>query len=107
MKIYRSQTSNRYFAYHNEEVLKQGKYIFENNPTSILIVKELSEVEAFYTILSYSQKDGSELIIHSKPIDGIVSGCKVFINDVPAPDGRYSVGWFKSINVKNGLVADM
>lgn len=106
VKVYRSQTSNRYFAYHNDEILRKGKWVFENNPTSILIIKELGEVEEFYTIISYKQKDGSELVIHSKPVDGIVKGCKVFIDDAPAPDGLYRLSWLKSINVKNGLVAD-
>ncbi|TXF86321.1 hypothetical protein FUA23_19575 [Neolewinella aurantiaca] len=106
VKIYRSQTSNRYFAYHNEEILKQGKYTFENNPTSILVIKELGEIEMFYTIQHYKQKDGSELVIHSKPVDGIINGCKAFVNDAPAPDGRYRLSWLKSVNVKSGVVTD-
>jgi hypothetical protein len=106
VKIYRSQTSNRYFAYHDEEILKQGEYTFENNPTSILIIKELGEIEEFYTIRHYKQKDGSEIVVHSKPVDGIVKGCNVYINESPAPDGRYRLTWLKSINVKNGVVTD-
>lgn len=106
VRIYKSRTSNRYFAYNNKQTLKPGTYTFENNPTSVLIVKELGEVEEFYTLKKYKQKNSTNIVIHSNPVNGIVNGCKVFIDDAPAPDGLYRLSWLKSINVKNGLVAD-
>jgi hypothetical protein len=106
LTIYLSQTSNRNYAYCKSTILNKGKYILENNPTSILIIKELGEVEEFYTIQRYKQKDGSELVVHSNPKDGIVNGCKAFVNDSPALDGRYRLTWLKSVNVKNGVVTD-
>lgn len=106
VRIYKSRTVNRYFAYNNKQTLKPGTYTFKNDLTTILIVKELGELEEFYTVKSFKQKGGIELIIHSNPVNGIVNGCKVFINGANAPDGRYRLTWLKSINVKDGIVTD-
>jgi hypothetical protein len=106
VRIYKSQTSNRFFAYQKSRVLKKGKYTFENNPTSILIVQELGEVEAFYTIKSYKQKKGTELVVHSNPVNGIINGCKAFINDAAAPDGRYRLGWLNTVSIEDGEITN-
>jgi hypothetical protein len=106
VRIYKSQTSNRFFAYQNSKILKKGTYEFENNYDVVLIVGEFGEVDEFYTLKIYKQEDGASLAVHRNPVDGIVNGCKVYINESPAPDGHYKLSWLKSINVKNGVVID-
>jgi|GEM_PF-2405556 len=106
MWIYRSQTSNRLFAYFKSNIVKAGTYNFNNNGSTVLIVGELGEVEAFYRLKTFRQKKGDSLAVHVNPVDGTINGCKVFIDDAPAPDGLYRLTWLKSLNVKNGLVAD-
>lgn len=51
----------------------------------------------------YPTSKGEIVIEHS--INGFIAvGDAVFQNNSPAPDGRYRLGLFKSINVKNGKV---
>jgi hypothetical protein len=105
ISVYESRASNRFFAYHKSEILTEGTYKFKDNAV-VLIVVALGEVEEFYRPKKVRLKDGANLVVHVNPVDGIINGCKVFKNDLPAPNGRYKLSWVKSINVKNGVVTD-
>lgn len=106
IKVFKSKTSNIYIAYRKSSVLAAGMYKIPHVNDITLLIGDLGEVKAFYIPKKIRQKDGSTLVVHKNPVNGIVKGCKVFINDVPAPDGHYRLSWLKSINVKNGLITD-
>lgn len=49
-------------------------------------------------------KDGTELTIHSYFTSGLREGDKVFINNHPASNGKYKLGWMDYIIVENGEI---
>lgn len=49
-------------------------------------------------------KDGTELVIQSYFTSGLREGDKVLINDCPAPNGKYKLGWMDYIVVENGHI---
>ena len=57
-----------------------------------------------YYVEKIDQDDGSQLEIYASRQNGIKSGCKVFLNGIPAPDGVYKKGWFSRITVRNGRI---
>ena len=62
------------------------------------VIKEL------YYRDDYKQEDGQLVRIFGSRTGGINPGCPVLRSGVPAPDGRYSTGWFSSVEVKDGVV---
>lgn len=58
----------------------------------------------FY-IVEYKQRNGSVLEIDGHKLKGIDVGCRVWINNRLAPDGKYRIDFLSSIHVFNGLIS--
>jgi hypothetical protein len=80
-----------------------GFYKEESVPVCYEISKGRIKME--YYLESYPQKNGLELIVAGSRISGIRKGCPAWVNDSPAPSGRYTRGFFHTkINIKDGRV---
>ncbi len=51
--------------------------------------------------------DGIQLNIKTKLSIGYTIGDKVFINDKPAPTGKYKLGWLDYLYVKDGEISSL
>lgn len=81
--------------------VEDGKYTLKEGNVSYLIKN--STIRIIYITKNYKIKNDEVLSIEQSVL-GRHSGDQVFINDLPAPDGKYKLGLFKSINVKDGKI---
>lgn len=58
-----------------------------------------------YFIERYEQKNGNIIEIDVHRMYGIRKGCKVWLNDKPAPNGQYKSGILSRINVLDGFIS--
>lgn len=60
------------------------------------------KIKMEYFIESFKQKNRSILEVGASRIDGFCNDSPVWLNGVPAPDGKYSMGFFRTATVSNG-----
>ncbi|MCF2446318.1 hypothetical protein L0657_20335 [Dyadobacter sp. CY345] len=61
-------------------------------------------VNIFY-IEEHDQRNGDKIEIDVHRMYGIRKGCRVWLNDKPAPNGQYKSGMLSRINVLDGLIS--
>lgn len=61
-------------------------------------------INEFY-VVEYKQKNGSVLEVDGHKLKGIDVGCRVWMNNQLAPDGKYRTDFLSSIHVFNGLIS--
>ena len=57
-----------------------------------------------FRVDAYTQPNGLTIEVDCYRLQSSIKGSRIWLNDFPAPDGRYKTGMFSSINVKNGVV---
>ena len=66
------------------------------------VEKQIEENQKYFD-LKYQTKKG-DLIIRSSLESGFKNGYNAYIGNEPAPDGKYTLGFMWSINIKDGKV---
>ncbi|MCX6244641.1 MAG: hypothetical protein NTU98_08035 [Bacteroidetes bacterium] len=91
---------NRVF-FEGEEV-QEGKYYYKTGEIALLV--KSGKIADIYYIRKYKMKDGLMLTVEQSYYDYRSVGDLVLINNQPAPDGTYKLGFIKKIKVKNGRI---
>ena len=78
-------------------------FLVEFRDDLTFLVKD-SRIYHIYSIYNYELKNGLILSIEQRSSISRHSGDKVYINNLPAPDGKYKLGVFSSIKVKDGQI---
>ncbi|UTM21860.1 hypothetical protein [Dyadobacter fanqingshengii] len=86
----------------NHRIAPNGLYRSMNSHT--FEVKE-GILNTIFFVERHHQRDRSIVEIDIHRMTGLQKGCKVWINNSPAPDGIYSTGFFSSIRVQDGQIA--
>jgi len=89
-------------VFFDGEKVPDGKYYLSSNESTLLVIN--SRIANIYKIRIYKTKDGTYLIVEQSHSNSRRLGDAVFINNQPAPDGKYKLGLFSSIKVKDGKI---
>ena len=89
------------FVFFEGERVQDGRY-FLSTDEEILLVKDSMIAKIFY-MKKYKTKDGIDLTVEQSQYS-YEKGDAVFINNRPAPDGKYKLGLFSSITVEDGKI---
>lgn len=98
---YEGITENLNVYFEGNEV-ENGKYPLKSGIYSLLV--NSSKIAKIYINKQYELKNGLTMFIEQQEYNHRNIGDKVFINDLPAPDGKYKLGLFSSIKVKDGQI---
>jgi hypothetical protein len=89
-------------VYIDSEEVEDGSYCMKLDNRKI-VVKQ-SKIEAILYRNKYITKDGIELSIEQSEMGYRRCNDFVFINDLPAPDGKYIIGVLNSVKVRKGMI---
>ncbi len=99
----------QYLGYSGSTQVRINNLIPENgfyrakNSNRLFEIKD-GKIDMEYYIEKHKQDDGRIIEISGSRLDGIRTGCPVWLNDSFAPDGVYKKGWFSTIRVKSGRI---
>ncbi|MDM1041827.1 MULTISPECIES: hypothetical protein [Empedobacter] len=82
-------------------------YKYIKNNTSEKSFKNENIVRPDFYLNTINTLDGIQLNIKTKLSIGYTIGDKVFINDKPAPTGKYKLGWLDYLYVKDGEISSL
>ncbi|WP_322971516.1 hypothetical protein [Faecalibacter sp. LW9] len=82
-------------------------YKYIKNNTSEKSFKNENIVRPDFYLNTINTLDGIQLNIKTKLSIGYTIGDKVFINDKPAPTGKYKLGWLDYLYVKDGEICSL
>ncbi len=89
-------------VYIDSNEVPDGTYKFKNESRAVEIRK--SRVSSIHTKIKYRTKRGLNIEIEQRNEFAYDRGDLVWINNKPAPDGKYKLNFWESIKVKNGKI---
>ena len=84
------------------QIPADGFYFSKNRNSGYEIRNGVIEKNCY--IQEYKQKDGKTLRIAGDRVMGVGKKSRAWVDEKPAPTGKYRLGWIQKVNIKDGFV---